>query len=95
MIKSQTAIQQGDPFGPTQFSPEVDDITKSVDAEFNIWFLDDCVNGDSPERVNENVRAVVQKLRLAGLELNLPYLDTKQRQRLPAQLIYFKKSFLI
>ena len=70
VIKSESGIQQGDPFGPALFSLGVDDITKSVDTEFNIWFLDDCTIGDSPEKVIENVRTVVQKLRLAGLELN-------------------------
>ena len=70
VIKSESGIQQGDPFGPALFSLGVDDITKSVDAEFNIWFLDDCTIGDSPDNVIENVRTGVQKLTLAGLELS-------------------------
>ena len=71
VIKSQTGIRLGDPVGPALFSLEVDDITKSVDAEFNIRFLDDCIDGDSPEKLIKNVHTVVQKLRLAGLELNI------------------------
>ena len=70
LFKSEIGIQQGDPFEPALFSLEVDDITKSVDAEFNIWFLDDCTIGDSQDKVIENVQTVVQRLRLAGLELN-------------------------
>ena len=58
------------PFEPALFSLEVDDITKFVDAEFNIWYLDDCTIGDSTEKEMENVQSVVQKLMLAGLELN-------------------------
>ena len=55
---------------PALFSLGVNDITKSVDAEFNTWFLDDCMNRHSPEKAIENVLTVLKKLRLAGLELN-------------------------
>ena len=69
-IKSESGIQQGNPFGPAQFSLGVADITKFVDAQINIWFLDDCTLEDSPEKVIENAQTVVQTLRLARLELN-------------------------
>ena len=53
----------------TLFSLGVDDITKSVGAEFNIWFLDNCTIGDSSEKLIEEVLTVVQKLRLPSLGL--------------------------
>ena len=52
------------------FSLELDEITKSINAELYIWFSDDSTIGDSSEKVTENVPTVVQKLTLTGLELN-------------------------
>ena len=70
VIESQSGFQQGAPFGPALFSPGVHDITTSVEAEISICYLDDYTIRDSPEKVIENIRTNVQKLRLAGLELN-------------------------
>ena len=69
-IKSQRGIQEGDTFGPILFSVELDDMTRSVDAEFTICLFVDYKIGDSPKKVIENVPPALQKLILAGLELN-------------------------
>ena len=69
-MKSKSSIQQSNPFGPALYSLGVDYITMSVDAEFNVWFLDVCTFGDSPENVIDNVWTVIQKLRLASLEMH-------------------------
>ena len=48
-LVSATGIQQGDPFGPALFSLGVDDLVREINAELNIWYLDDGTVGDSPE----------------------------------------------
>ena len=45
-LESATGIQQGDPFGPDQFSLGIDSIASRVDNEFNVWYLDDGTIGD-------------------------------------------------
>ena len=69
-LVSATGIQQGDPFGPALFSLGVDRLVRRVDAELNVWYLDDGTFGDSPEKVISNVRRLVDDLREVGLEVN-------------------------
>ena len=69
-LSSETGIQQGDPFGPALFALAVDDIARGVQAEFNVWYLDDATLGDTPERVLEDVGVLVRRLKEIGLEVN-------------------------
>ena len=63
------ASKKVDPFWPARVSLG-NYITKSVNAYFDIWFLDDCKIGDSPVKIIENVPTVVQHTRLTGLKMN-------------------------
>lgn len=69
-LVSATGIQQGDPFGPALFSLGIDDLTRRIDTEFNVWYLDDGTIGDSPDKVLTCVRRLVDDLREVGLEVN-------------------------
>ena len=40
-LVSATGIQQGDPFGPALFSLGIDEVTREIDTELNVWYLDD------------------------------------------------------
>ena len=69
-LRSETGIQQGDPFGPALFALAVDEAARSVDTEFSVWYLDDATLGDAPERVLEAARSLLTKLDALGLEVN-------------------------
>ena len=69
-LVSATGIQQGDPFGPALFSLGIDDLTRRIDTEFNVWYLDDGTIGDSPDKVLACVRRLIDDLREVGLEVN-------------------------
>ena len=69
-LVSATGIQQGDPFGPALFSLGIDRLTREVETEFNVWYLDDGTLGDSPDKVILCVRKLVEDLREVGLEVN-------------------------
>lgn len=68
-LVSATGIQQGDPFGPALFSLGIDDLARELDAEFNVWYLDDGTIGDTPEKALVCARKLIAGL--AGLGLNV------------------------
>ena len=61
-LLSATGIQQDDPFGPALFSLGIDEITRRVDTELNIWYLDDGTIGDSPDKVFTCLQRLVNDL---------------------------------
>ena len=67
---SATGIQQGDPFGPVLFSLGIDRLTREVETEFNIWYLNEGTLGDSPDKVILCIRKLVQDLQEVGFEVN-------------------------
>ena len=69
-LVSATGIQQGDPFGPALFSLGIDRLTRRIDTELNVWYLDDRKLGDVPDRVFSNVESLIGGLRELGLEVN-------------------------
>ena len=69
-LVSATGIQQGDPFGPALFSMGIDSLVQRLEAEFNVWYLDDGTIGDSPEKVISCIRGLIVDLREVGLEFN-------------------------
>lgn len=69
-LVSATGIQQGDPFGPALFSLAIDSLIRELSVEFNVWYLDDGTLGDTPERVLDGVRRLIDGLRGLGLEIN-------------------------
>jgi len=69
-LVSATGIQQGDPFGPALFSLGIDSLTRRVNTEFNVWYLDDGTIGDSPEKVFSSLQRLIHDLREVGLEIN-------------------------
>ena len=69
-LVSATGIQQGDPFGPALFCLAVDESTRKVHTEFNVWYLDDGTIGDTPENVYSNVEQLVDSFRELGLQIN-------------------------
>ena len=70
VFASETGIQQGDPIGPALFSLSVDEGARGVQSEFNVWYLNDATLGDSPERVNDDLVALLERLRVIGSEVN-------------------------
>ena len=69
-LVSATGIQQGDPFGPALFCLAVDEATRKVDTEFNVWYLDDGTIGDTPDKVYTVIEQLVDGFREMGLEIN-------------------------
>ena len=59
VLRSETGIQQGDPFGPAMFALGIDEVARRVQSEFNVWYLDDAAIGDTPERVLEDVKTLI------------------------------------
>ena len=67
---SETGIQQGTPIGPSLFTLSVDEAARSVQSEFNVWYLDEATLGDSSERVHEDLVALLKRLRVIDFEVN-------------------------
>lgn len=67
---SATGIQQGDPVGPALFSLAIDELVRSLDAEFNVWYLDDGTIGYTPDKVYSCVQELAVAFQRAGLEIN-------------------------
>ena len=67
---SETGIQQGDPIRPALFALSVDEATRGVQSEFNAWYLDDAILGDSPEKVHDDLVVLLERLRAIGLKVN-------------------------
>ena len=70
IIQSATGIQQGDPAGPALFALTIDDLSKSLASELNIWFLDDGTVGDSVAKVAEDLDRLLTGFPQLGAELN-------------------------
>ena len=67
---SETGIQQGDLIGLALFALSVDEASRGVQSEFNLWYLDDATLGDFPERVYDDLVVLLERLRTIGLEVN-------------------------
>ena len=65
---SETGIQQGDPIGPALFALSVDEAARGVQSEFNVWYKDNATLGDSPERVNDDLVALLERLRTGNYQ---------------------------
>ena len=70
VLRSEEGIQQGDPFGPALFALGLDELTREVESDFNVWYLDDATLGGSPDVVLRDVRRLVTALGAIGLEVN-------------------------
>ena len=65
-LQSSTGIQQGDPAGPAIFALTLDEVTRHIETDFNVWYLDDgCVAGSM-----ESVVSTLSVLTPALLELD-------------------------
>ena len=51
VLRSETGILQGDPFGPAMFALGMDEVARRVGSEFNVWYLDEAALEDKLERV--------------------------------------------
>ena len=67
---SETGTQQGEPIGPALFALSVDEASRGVQFEFNVFYLDDATLGDSPERANDDLVVLLERLRAFGVEVN-------------------------
>ena len=83
---SETGIQQGTPIGPSLFTLSVDEAARSVQSEFNVWYLNETTLGDSSERVHEDLVVLLKRLRVIVIRANVSstFSMTKcRRQRMP------------
>ena len=69
-LLSKRGVQQGDPLGPALFCSIIQPIVESLDAELNVWFLDDASIADTPSKVLNNFQKIIRDSELLGLELN-------------------------
>ncbi|CAG0903385.1 unnamed protein product [Cyprideis torosa] len=69
-LKSATGLQQGDPYGPAPFSLGVDEATRMVTSELNVWFLDDGSIGGPLDNVLADFNTISAELARLGLECN-------------------------
>lgn len=70
VILSQTGVQQGDPLGPMLFCLTINNLIKSLQSNFNCWYLDDGSLGGKPAIVLKDLKLIVEQSKSLGLELN-------------------------
>ncbi|XP_055353426.1 uncharacterized protein LOC129599261 [Paramacrobiotus metropolitanus] len=71
IIASAHGIQQGDPLGPLLFCLISANLSRELQSELNIWFLDDGTCGGDPDTVLGDFMTILGKARTLGLQLNL------------------------
>ena len=69
-ITSSTGVEQGDPVGPLLLAFAVDHIASGVEAELNVWYLDNARIGGSPESVLSDVQRCITGLMWICLRVN-------------------------
>ncbi|KAF2895624.1 hypothetical protein ILUMI_10547 [Ignelater luminosus] len=67
---SALGCQQGDPLEPTIFALVIQPIVHAIQAELNLFYLDDATIGDSPEVVLADLDVVQKMAAEVGLTLN-------------------------
>ena len=70
IIKLQEGAQQGDPLGPFLFSLAIMDLTKDLDSEVNLWYLDDGTLIGSAGSVMSDYKKIKDASNSLGLEVN-------------------------
>ena len=70
IIKSQEGAQQGDPLGPFLFSLAIMDLTKELESEVNLWYLDDGTISGTAESVLSDYKKIKEASKSLGLEVN-------------------------
>ena len=70
VIISETGVQQGDPLGSAIFSLGVDEIARSIECEFNVWYIDDASLADEPGLVLRELQRIIVDLEALGLSIN-------------------------
>lgn len=70
VISSSVGAQQGDPAGPLIFSLAIQPLITQLNAELNIWYLDDGTLADAPQKVLSNLALIQEKANSLGLQLN-------------------------
>ena len=66
----QRPVPIGDPIGHALFPLSVDEAARSVQSEFNVWYLDNATLGDSPVRVHDDLVVLLERFRAIGLEVS-------------------------
>ena len=69
-LESSTGIQQGDPAGPAIFALTLDQVSRGLQTEFNVWYLDDGCLGGPLDSVLASLSGLRPALLDIGLELN-------------------------
>lgn len=70
IILSRVGAQQGDPAGPLIFSLAIHPLVTLLQAELNVWYLDDGTLGDTPANVLVDLSTIKDRAKSIGLELN-------------------------
>lgn len=70
MINSSEGVQQGDPMGPFLFSLATMDISKNMNSDLNIWYLDDGTITGDVKTVLSDYNKILKALISHGLEVN-------------------------
>jgi Reverse transcriptase (RNA-dependent DNA polymerase) len=70
IIASEEGAQQGDPLGPLLFCAASLKLAKKMNAELNIWYMDDGTLGDDVEVLLNDLETVRQVGSALGLTLN-------------------------
>ncbi|KAI5635791.1 reverse transcriptase (RNA-dependent DNA polymerase) domain-containing protein [Phthorimaea operculella] len=78
-ILSQLGAQQGGPLGPLVFSLAIQKTITELKSPLNIWYLDDGTIGGKPEVVEQDLLALLPRLRELGLEVNTSKLQLHRR----------------
>ena len=63
-------MQQGDPLGPALFALVIHEVTSTIKADLNIWYLDDGCIGGEPQTVLTTASMIRDGLSAIGLEIN-------------------------
>lgn len=69
-MQSSTGIQQDDPSGPAQFFLGVDQVSRTVESEFNDWYFNDSIHRDITEKVLHEVQRLNNQLQAVGRKSN-------------------------
>lgn len=71
VIISASGVQQGDPLGPLIFSVGIHHVVEQINANLNMWYLDDCCIGGDVVSICNNFAIIIEQTKKIGLSINV------------------------
>ena len=70
IISSEEGVKKVDPLGPFLFSLTINQLIRSCQSKFNLWYLDDGTLVSDTETILANYKKILETGEFLGLQVN-------------------------